>query len=86
MRTTNAEIIAEKILPGSDTQGDLRMGIFIDRAEGRCVAMILNTKENRYAFMTDGEHAIGDGDDFDSVMEAVNAACEDIQRWAKENP
>lgn len=62
----------------------LRIGIFIDRAEAKAAAIILNTRNNRYSFLTDGEHAIADADDWDSVCEAVNACCDDILRWANE--
>jgi len=67
----------------AEGESDLRLGIFIDRAESRCAAMILNTANNSYAFLTAGEHHIEDPDDWDSVCEAVNQACLDIQRWSE---
>lgn len=84
MENTPASEIAATLLKGHETDDDLRIGIFVDRAEGRCAAMILNTKTNLYSFLTDGEHHIKDADDWDSVMEAVNEACNDIQRWANQ--
>lgn len=74
--------IAEDIDP--QTMSDMRLGIFLDRANGKAFALILNPTNQKYSALTIGEHDITDSDDWDSVQEAINFVCEDIQRWSEQ--
>jgi hypothetical protein len=89
MILTTAKTLRETLFdkPSHPIEGQtLRIGIFIDRAEGKAAALILSPENNRYAFLTMGEHAIPDPDNYDDVQDAMNAVCDDIQRWAKDRP
>jgi hypothetical protein len=68
---------------GPDPGTTLRVGAFIDRAEKKAVAVMLNPANNKYALMTKEERDIA-RDEFDALFDVVDAVFGDIGQFAQE--